>query len=833
MKKTIRKITAALLALILCAGLLPVKALAAPAIEISVKYGFDNSARVGSKVPFAITLTNKGQDFNGYVQVIVPSDYLNRMVEKDISLPTGSSKTVTLYVPFETRAMNATIHVNNLKGKTVARHTVQIKIQSSLSSLNIGVLSDDFSALSYASMLHMYTVDNGNVNTKLIELSNETFPEDGSGFDMLDMILITNYSTDKLSDTQLKALNDWVKNGGALMIGTGSTLSKTLSGLKNLPAFAPLDLGSVSFTTHKTTYGLKTVDPKHYTPNDLYSQGGNSTYQYSLLMSFGNDVYTKVRDGIQATAAKMYEETKDSGEELDPMDVMKKYGEANSDYLWAMFGDYTGYIYTYQTAAESEKPIITEKFLEELYYQMLEPLCDDAVKAAGSGEEPEIQTDFSPVEAEIAHISVKIGHSSVNGDIKDSNSVYPLADRYEFGFGTVIVSSVDPTQNPLASYKHNSQVFQSILSQSLNDYFLARILNYRDKINYSYSRPNITGFSPNIYESLSSASAPPVLLYALVLIAYLVSIPVSYAILKKKRKNILFWITEAALALGFALLILLCSFTTKLRNAELRTARIIKLGGNSETVTLQSAFVMPKQKTYKFSADNSLGLDRCNYRRWYDNSTQDMDNFAFGVNRRQNDSTFIINNTTTLGYETLLGVSANTEKSGSFEVIFSGLDPVSVTNRSGYDLKHAFVTTPNICYFIGDIDNGQTVAIDQSTPQANSNRFAGYTYNYTQMLRDYMSRDSRVSALEFMFGGNASEYRKTMLRIDFANFCRDSHQMSLSTIVGGFMDTPSDEKIQTEKGYGEWSYTMVYQEIQSDAAQGLSPTVPVPEPYYK
>ena len=379
--RLLRTITALVLILAMTAPVLVVNAAKAD-LEIKTTYGLENTARMGSNIPFYVTVTNRGGDFNGYVQIITTDVDENIMYEKDLSIAGGATKTISLTVPIEIYMSVACVRITDQKGKVVYSNTITLKLERTLSTINIGVLSDDFSALSYTSGVELFKeAYNTNIKTRIFELNSENFPQNRADFDMLDFVLITNYSTDRLSDTQLNALNEWVEYGGRLIIGTGSTVSKTLSGLKGIPALSPFRSDSVRFKTYTTKYGLTKLADKYTLPSDF---GKSSSYDYkSYLDDFEKGAYDRIKNGL-AEAAGTYLKDKDESE-ASVKELMDLYFEADSDFLWRAFSDrdksgYSykyNYIYSYDAYYSEEDN--TYRFKDQLYSHFLEEMAFDEI----------------------------------------------------------------------------------------------------------------------------------------------------------------------------------------------------------------------------------------------------------------------------------------------------------------------------------------------------------------------------------------------------------------------------------------------------------------------
>ncbi|MBP5184599.1 MAG: hypothetical protein J6113_05785 [Lachnospiraceae bacterium] len=824
-RNIISRITGAALALIMVLCLvLPsfgtvTKANAAdPRFEINITYGFNNQARLYCNIPFNIKITNKGGDFEGTVQIIVPTNDGNDMYEKDLALAAGATKTVTLTVPVNNYLTSANIRICNHKGKPVQTQSLSIKLIRSIDEINIGVLSDDFSALSYLSGIELYSNNGVTIKTRIYELTEDNFPQDAKSFNMLDFVLISNYSTDKLSDTQLSALNLWINEGGAVILGTGSTVSKTLSGLKNLSAFRALRPETVSFKTYKTTYGIPFAAAENLSISPISGSGYGYDYRYDELSSYGASVYATVLQ-LCSDAAETAHEKVEAREVAGPLDgelVFEYLYMQSSEYLWNQFG--YNYGFDPEDFKQSQDPYFEMKFKDILFSSLLEPFCSDAAFVySNQSSHGTTVTDQDYVNAEITSIDIDMRCYTVEGDIYGhyDNDAYDLFRVYNYGSGSIGIASMDFTQNPFASYQNNRTVTRMLLKDAFGTMLVSLINNYDKNGNY-WSSSSFGRF----FEPLASAGTAPVLLYVLILIAYLVITLVSFAILKKKRKNVWFWVSQTALALVFGILIFFLSFTTKISSPELRSAQLIELTGQAEERTLVSGFLTPSGKRYSLTILNKYNFKRESKESGYfypnPSVNPSLDDYHIGINIHAEDSTYLINNKYALQTEYFSGKFTDAEKQGSFttEGDVTDLTPLlNVTNNTGYDLERVIVIAPAMIYYLGDLANGASATLDSNTPGINHRYYHRTASDITP--QEYLREGETAPLLRVLFGADQEGYKRTMLRL-FLFEELSSRYNNVGYIVLGFPAKEPQVQLQTNKKYKEFSHSVVFQRFGTD-----------------
>ncbi|MCC8168014.1 MAG: hypothetical protein LIO37_01560 [Clostridiales bacterium] len=171
------------------------------------------------------------EDFTGSIRLVPNTEYSSYMTsvayEQDIVLAAGEAKLFTFYPSEIGDNGKIKISILNSRGNEVYAETDVVTLVYSYSNLIIGVLSDDFAALNYMNGLYVAS-DAVWGYTKLMELNESNFPEKSSVLAMMNVIIIDNYDTAKLSDEQYDALKEWVQSGGILILGLGANYQNVL-----------------------------------------------------------------------------------------------------------------------------------------------------------------------------------------------------------------------------------------------------------------------------------------------------------------------------------------------------------------------------------------------------------------------------------------------------------------------------------------------------------------------------------------------------------------------------------------------------------------------------
>ncbi len=180
-----------------------------------------------------LDVENKGKDWEGTVRLL-PSEnyYIPTAYDTALTLPSGSKKQFVVKVPKgsgESLDGDVKVLLLNKKSKVVAEERVKGLLLQEIDCITMGILSDDYSSLTYLDMggatLYYYGT---NMPVKLVEINQDNME---NMLSTLTILVIDKYNTSVLTDEQRGEISDWVDNGGLLVVGTGSYVKDTLGGL--------------------------------------------------------------------------------------------------------------------------------------------------------------------------------------------------------------------------------------------------------------------------------------------------------------------------------------------------------------------------------------------------------------------------------------------------------------------------------------------------------------------------------------------------------------------------------------------------------------------------
>ncbi|GAP62047.1 hypothetical protein ARMA_0470 [Ardenticatena maritima] len=191
-------------------------------IEVDIQPFFDGHMKLGALHPVRIVLHNQG----GTRDVVVSARFVGRagLVEREVNLPTGAQKAVTLFMPTSSGLLNkATLRVivrDMASDEVLVRQDVTVTLHTS-DVLFVGRVRGAGRGLDFLTSREMQIAD--------VPLAS--LPEHPAVLHMLDVLIISGVDTSRLSPATQRSLVAWVNRGGVLVLGGGADAAAVLSGL--------------------------------------------------------------------------------------------------------------------------------------------------------------------------------------------------------------------------------------------------------------------------------------------------------------------------------------------------------------------------------------------------------------------------------------------------------------------------------------------------------------------------------------------------------------------------------------------------------------------------
>lgn len=233
-----------------------------------------------------VTIENLGENWEGTARLSVQSGYVSvssSVYDTVISLPQGSTKQFVVRLPkgiFQQTDGFVRVALLDKKQHMVVKKDFVKLLQDGRNVIPMGILSDEYASLTYLDMggREIYYVDR-NRPVKLVQLEQGSLT---GTLDTLTYLIIDSYDTAALTDEEVESIENWVHNGGILLVGTGGYAKKTLGGLD----FVSIEYSEVKEADKdKEVLGWQySVDISQLSLVNLKNTGGILT-EYGLMLS--------------------------------------------------------------------------------------------------------------------------------------------------------------------------------------------------------------------------------------------------------------------------------------------------------------------------------------------------------------------------------------------------------------------------------------------------------------------------------------------------------------------------------------------------------------------
>lgn len=213
-------------------------------ISVSLDYGIDGYAQydAGSQLILKI---HSDVPFSGKVSVVPSYDegYNDQNIKYSqiVSFDAGTDNVVRFYIN-ELGYGRLFVSMTNDQGELVYSESDLLSVNGYEVVATVGVLSDDLSAfenLDYARVKNQ--VDS--VNIKRLNMYSDKFPDSVQGLESVHYMLIDDFDTSELSKKQILAVQEWVLDGGTLILSLGENADKVLGGFDS--EFIRYDLAGI------------------------------------------------------------------------------------------------------------------------------------------------------------------------------------------------------------------------------------------------------------------------------------------------------------------------------------------------------------------------------------------------------------------------------------------------------------------------------------------------------------------------------------------------------------------------------------------------------------
>ena len=240
-----RSIFLRLMAVLFCL-MIPFSALADGAVSMEAAIGYDGVATYVRKLPLTVTITNQGPDLQGTLAVnLVRSDTAYDRYEMPVTVASGATIQVSMPLVLTRKQKNYAVQL--LQGDTVmAEASFAPRNMLNPFGLIVGAITPNPSDLQSMAITQGNDALSRQEYWNVVPLSLDQFPEDGESLRFFDILAIDGVDLTTLSEKQQAAFDQWLKDGGIVIVGGGA------SGAENLRFFQPYTGISAGAVTKET-----------------------------------------------------------------------------------------------------------------------------------------------------------------------------------------------------------------------------------------------------------------------------------------------------------------------------------------------------------------------------------------------------------------------------------------------------------------------------------------------------------------------------------------------------------------------------------------------------
>lgn len=219
-------------------------------IQLSALAGFDGIYEESAPVPVFVSVRNDGAAVEGEIQVVAPAGVGEELIySAPVSLPAGADKRVPLVVQLPPFAGEVTVRLAGEEGVLAENGSNRLSVIGR-DQLLYGVVSPDLGALTF-----LETAPGRRSDAAVAFLGLADLPEVSSAWNALDVLVLHDVDTSRLTVRQKEAMRAWVESGGQLVVTGGPGGPQTAAGVADLLPVTVTGVTTVDALPALTEYG--------------------------------------------------------------------------------------------------------------------------------------------------------------------------------------------------------------------------------------------------------------------------------------------------------------------------------------------------------------------------------------------------------------------------------------------------------------------------------------------------------------------------------------------------------------------------------------------------
>ncbi len=702
--------------------------------QVKTQVGLDGMVLYDTPALVKVTV-ECSENFTGSVRLYPMQDYRNKVIAygSDIALAAGQAKTFSFVLQDLGGNGMVKVEILNEKDQVVYGETDTVVMTGTDEKVLAGVLSDDYSALNYFDGIP-FPLNSNTEKISLLQVFEEDLDGDSTALAALSFLVIDNFDTAGLTEEQYSVLQDWVSNGGILILSLGANCQNVLHGLQG----RLFDAQTGSLVKKTVTYS---VNQKMLEGEGFLLPGVNGIGSLSDGQEDTQDPDDGQEDDGNGAANGQTDEAEPDGQGDDTDSQETTEEEADGAESEKQGNDTDGNGQADEAESDGQEDVPPE-----------EPETVDGIP---EGKEDALQKLWSGGRLSVTDVD-EVALTVENGEPLTGFSPDGDVWMQRVGAGAVVLVPFALGMEPIATYYPERGVMAEALLTSIG--LAAGGVGYNSGAANQGGYMLYSGEGELLAKLADVAKKPSVILYGGLLMLYVVIVgPVLYLVLKARKKREQIWVAIPVTAMIFTGIIYLTGFLYRVRIPIVNTFTLVTAGDHVQKEDVYANVVTPRAKDSSILIDPSFARVRPNddysYNLFSSFGNEDSETDFDYMIRKTNDGTELLFHNQKAFSENSFSVSRSSEnQTGQLTLDVScsttGFEG-TVTNNTKYDLKNVVVNFERFFYSVGDLKTGESVKLDpvDMIDAASAGRYVDLVYDsWNSQLGREKSRNYSVDS---------------------------------------------------------------------------------------
>lgn len=177
-------------------------------VQVEVTYGLNHYAKIGKDMRIKVEVQTGGEPYEGYLQIEVPFENSSTKYNQAITVDSNSNATYVMNIPVIYEDMKFLVNLLDEEQDIQASQMASVNASRIYDVQYIGVLDKELQSETVVSKGKM----------QVFQLYDDGLVDAFDNLNLIDSILIDEDEKEKLDESVALKLEDWIQNGGTLLI---------------------------------------------------------------------------------------------------------------------------------------------------------------------------------------------------------------------------------------------------------------------------------------------------------------------------------------------------------------------------------------------------------------------------------------------------------------------------------------------------------------------------------------------------------------------------------------------------------------------------------------